>query len=275
MKKYVLCIPSGGFTDTLTQIQRSWHYCRAHNRTLVVDTMCSSCMRAQFSTYLNVVGDVEVIGEITKELVEHLNEHGQDVYAVTEASFDHNQKFDEYCLVERTRGGMWWFSQQQIQAFGAFADNLRIDPLVSKYIQQQLCKLPSVYDAIHVRNTDYQTDYRSFFNKVLPQLKTDHVLVCSDDYDCLQYAKEFFPQTILQVINLTPNPDKPRHKMMNVDYHKRNLDLLCDLFAMAKSQSFFYTQCHNNKWNKGFAGFSMLTKCLHDNPNITSKILQG
>ena len=280
MKKYVLCIASGGFTDTLSQIQRAWHYCRENGRTLVIDTLCSSSMRAQFNSCFDVVGDVEVVGTITKEIVNVLNAFTShpprvsgNVYKDCSAGFDHACTYDEQCLVERAKGGTSWYDKEKQKTFLKFANCLKLQPLVSEHVKSCLNRLPSQYDAVHVRNTDYQTDYKTFFNTLRPKLQCDNLLVCSDDYDCVQYAKEFFTQTVWQAIDLTPNDKKPRHQVTGIDYHQRNLDLLCDLFALARAQRLHYTKCNNNKWNKGFSGFTMLAKLLHDNPNVISLIL--
>ena len=41
-KKYVLCIPSGGFNDELSQMELCYKYCQFFNRTLLIDTFKSN-----------------------------------------------------------------------------------------------------------------------------------------------------------------------------------------------------------------------------------------
>ena len=71
-KKYVLCIPNGGFNDQLSQIELCYKYCELFNRVLMINTE-DSIYRISFDEYFYFKNNkVEIIynSKLIKEIVE-------------------------------------------------------------------------------------------------------------------------------------------------------------------------------------------------------------
>jgi len=175
-------------------------------------------------------------------------------------------RLEDVVVHHRSGGGLESFYAIQL---------LTLTESVRSAIRQGLSKCGDDYDAIHIRNTDIRTDYRSFLSEAAPNLSGRRVLVCSDDRAVIRSAKELL--TGSQVFTVTETEDtggQPLHKQgisRDTDERRRlNINMLVDLLCLASSRKLLITasnkQCSNS-------GFSSLAELLHEHPYLINQLM--
>lgn len=297
-ERIVLCRPRGGLNDMLVQIERCHQYCRKYNRKLYIDGSRGGFLD-DFSNYFIPSKGVSFkkidflhapFDVFPKELNENIYEYevqlkkkeiGGSNYVTekgTPITFDFNRDYNEQILVHEQPGG---------GSTGYLA--LAKMQLVNEVRQHILEKIEAIkkltakdkYDAIHIRNTDYQTDYMSFFNIIKRKINKTTVL-CTDDFQCQQDAKEYFGGKVITVTDIPDLSNAIRedgsaphnrsftlHQNKNLDRYKTNIDALTDVFILASSNNLYYTSV-----SKGtLSGFTFLAKSLNSNKAILKSLL--
>ncbi len=152
----------------------------------------------------------------------------------------------------------------------------RLNSTIQSNIKQQLTVLGDDYDAIHIRHTDYQTDYEPFLRQLSTQLSGRRVLVCSDNPHVKKRASEILTNSKVQCI---PQPfDTPDTGQFGLPVHyqwhltlqerrQRNIGLLTDLIGLAKSRKLYFTEVRKGD-GFGYSGFSRLASELQSRPDI-------
>jgi len=152
----------------------------------------------------------------------------------------------------------------------------RLNECIRNQIFERLKELPEDYDAIHIRHTDYRTNYEAFIHSINSQLVGRTVLMCSDNPDVIQFAKENL--RLSKVISVTnfdelstdPSRLRPAHFQWHLPMHvrrSRNISMLAELVGLSKSARFFYTTVKKDDFG-GHSGFSTLAEGLRKNPGI-------
>ena len=243
---YLLCRPRGGVNDTLVQIAKCWKYSMLRRRFLIVDTTRAG-LRDPLDHYFepNRQGRSFVLS-LAPSLTHDLNSLECHPTALTgridsykgvrtpggildEASgvrttFDFSQPYDARLLVHEESGGG--------RGLG-FLTQLRFRDEVAETIAQRLRSLPLHYRAIHIRNTDIDTDYETYFRSIKPELEGQDLLVCSDDRVCVEHARQFFAGNRVHTVSDIPDTGgKPLHKLRQ-GVRDNNLDAFTDLMAMS------------------------------------------
>lgn len=275
MSKYVLCVPRGGLNDTLCQIQRCWEYCERFKRTLLIDTKKSGIF-LEFSNFFidkkntnfrfEVPSDLicflnkmdcqisEVDGKIDTYLTEY--KFGNYVLENTDInlSFDFHKEYSQSLLIHEQCGG-------GILSLNLLS-NLGLSNKVSQRLQNYL--IDGDYDSIHVRNTDYKTDYWKLFYRIKPEICHKKVLVCSDDINVIQCSKLFFSDSeiIVGTSNIFAMDGRPLHRQINeyTDDEKRLLseNAIIDLILIAKSKKIHYSKLLDFNYLSGFTTLAVL-----------------
>jgi hypothetical protein len=137
------------------------------------------------------------------------------------------------------------------------------------------------YDALHIRHTDYQTNYVPFVKEIKPKLENRTLLLCSDNPDVIDTVREMLDQTQVVVLSETlgekrVRPGNPLHRNGSRDrafIRKRNIDMITDLMAMGKARHLYFTQIINKRWNHSYSGFSRLAKHLHERPLVWNALM--
>ena len=174
-KQYLLCLPTMGFNDVLSQLARAWMYAEIHNRTLVLDTRHSP-FQDSFARYFSTATK-NVLLHPGEALLRHFDTlstwppdlrgrpydalkipyGGHNRYSLT---MDLLRPYQEDLLVHRSTHG---------DDLGHIAlRKLRLIPEVALEIARSLVVLGEDYDAVHIRNTDIGTDYCFFFARYSP-----------------------------------------------------------------------------------------------------------
>lgn len=136
------------------------------------------------------------------------------------------------------------------------------------------------YDAIHIRNTDYKSEYITFFELIKPKTLCRRILLCSDNPDIMFVAKEKMGQTEIVFIEKyfprSQTNNSPIHfqwGMSKETIQLNNVIMLADLIGMAKSKNLYYPNLTENIHLARFSGFSMLAENLKSRPELVDQLM--
>ena len=104
-----------------------------------------------------------------------------------------------------------------------------------RLLERNYQKLPKPYLSIHIRNTDYQCDYKKLYNEnkeLIHQYKS--IYIATDD----KFSLEFFKERGLTIYNFTTVPDiisENLHYSEDISGDIKIKDLISDLYLMSMS----------------------------------------
>ena len=296
LDRVVLCRPQGGLNDVLCQIERVCSYAERFDRTAVIDTNHHSThsIKDQFSRYF-VSRQKRVILDAATEIEFHLrnasvvpnflagdclrydahfdHELGRFVERTTRKliTFDFDKDYAEPLLVHHDSGRV-------AGASVAALSRLRLHDDLSDELIKRLKSIGTNYVSIHIRNTDYTTNYQPLLNqiKTLPALHNcENLFVATDDAACLQFCRNMFPD--IRIISFSKLPEqsgRPIHRLSDGDdIYERNKDAILDLLMLALSDKFLFFGLNENRWGFKFSGFSLLANDLHSSKKVLSALI--
>ncbi len=295
--KYLLCRPKGGLNDTLCQIEKCWKYCEKNNRLLIIDTTKSGIF-INFSDLFKPKNNLQFIFEINQSLINELNklncqikelEGNIDNYTseylknenyilkkvgteikseCIKLSFNFKKNYDEDLLIHEQCGG--GVESLDLLKKLKLSDNMR--SLFKKN------EIEGDYKSIHVRNTDYKTDYRVLLENLKETLKDEKVLVCSDDYVVIEESIKVLNKStiITKTSNNFSKSGIPLHSTYS-NYtieEKREItqNSIIDLLLLAKSKKIHYSILSGYNFYK-ISGFTKLALILNEKNDILEDLL--
>jgi len=296
-RKFLLCRPSGGLTDTLCQIETCWRYAQQFGRILAIDASASGLWGDFADFFVLKAADLEVHARATPQLMADLNAmsccpaalRGRlslpdgrlgyacrwdaslsalvDAQSGSRLSFDFTIDHPQDVLLHHQAGG------GPSQAF-ALLQRVVLTADLALECRQRLAAFGRDYDAIHIRNSDYRTDWKEFLTRIAPELSLPAVLVCSDDRNVLSYAQDFFKGKRLLASSMPPDTaGKALHThefAMSPELRRRVVrDGLIDLIALARGATLHYT----NTTNGYPSGYSELARHLHLNRAVLESLI--
>lgn len=286
--KVVLCLPRAGLNDVLNQIARCATYASKHDRILIIDSERGAIGASIFDFLLPFPGQTLKIWRLSPDLNVWLTRNtsiepeilqgivtnfsakyvgdGKKYFALKGSeiplTFDMSRKYSKDILVHSQGGG----GNRAI----TFLERMAFRRKIAEKIGQRVAALGSDYQAIHVRNTDMQTDYKPYFEELKPQLAGQRVLICSDDAQCKAYARHYFDAS--EVVEVTTTPDlegKRLHGNKTLDPFQQVFDSFVDLMAMGSASALHFT----SPTIKKSSGFSRLANALKDNPEVRDGLM--
>ena len=298
-KKIVLCIPHGGLNDTLCQIEFCRQYAIKFDRTLYLDTRKSGLL-GDFSIFFKMLDSVGIQHISCSSDIDfaHLNKlsafpsvldgrlDSYDSYysptirkiveriSDTPVTFNMDSEYVEDVLVHQQPGG-------GSKSF-ALLSHLTFSAPIKEEIRNRLAVLPEKYSAVHVRNTDYKSDYVSFFEDIKESVSGSNLLICSDDAEVIDYAKNYFINSkVFSITTTTLRDQKPLHRASAYkDDNMRilaTLNALTDLIALAKSETLHFPKIGklsaSGESTLGTSGFSRLAEYLFLNKNLINSLM--
>jgi hypothetical protein len=289
--RILLCVPHGGLNDTLCQIEKCREYALSYGRDLYLDTRRSGLM-ADFDTFfeldrspgLNCITRVDdktfvklnmlsaFPSEVQGKIGGYLNIYCQKTHLQIEAAsksvltFDFARDYSEDLLVHEQHGGGLRSANLMRQ--------LKLSAMARAYISERLAPLPVRYDAVHIRHTDYKTDYVKFLLELRGVVAQKYVVICSDNAEVIAEARSILSNS--NVLTVTQLPDlhgKPLHQFRSYKFENERIEAtlrsLADLLALAMSERFHFTNVE-----RGYAsGFSRLASFLHENKFVVRSLL--
>lgn len=290
--RYLFCRPHGGLNDTLVQLELCRRHAARFGRTMIVDLSRSGLRlpfdevfvaRADFGAPVlsmtpdlaRVLDGIESVrpSEVAGRVSSYAAEWDVQADCTTErqsgvrVTFDFDRDHPETLIVHEEAGG-------GTRGFG-FLRHVALAPAMADAIARRLIPLGRDYDTIHVRNTDLSTDYVALFANCRRLFAGRRLLVCSDSAEVKAYAARVFADsTILSAADIPDLPGLPLHATRGTDPRKTAVDLLCDLFAIARSSNFVFTTVRSRGGTRpGFSGFSVLADMLRQQPAVVRGLL--
>lgn len=288
--KILLCRAYCGMGDTFNQIEKCWRYAEANDRTLVIDTRDSGLL-GDFSDFFgprtnqptvyfnpcealqafpNLLSDWYCQSSLKPRADRPLGACQSVVTSRTanrvQTSFDFDRSHQEQVILHESGGG------------GSISfhllDRVMLAPGFREEVLHRLDHLPLDYFAVHVRNTDYQTDYKTLFERIRHRLPGQNLLVCSDDANVICYAKEFFGYSrIYQSSEIPLTHGMPLHDPSTyADPNSRRAataNAIADLLALGRAKHVFITRHAKGQTS----GYSKLARHLCDNKYVIDQVL--
>ena len=182
---YLYCEPRGGFHDILNSIIRGLHYCNKNNRTLLVNGK-RSIYEVNFADYFDI-SDKNVIFD-TNKIIDICNNNNYTIYPnifngimmnvlnapVVNSEFAFTYTHETNFNYKGVRLGLPENNRPEniivfSECWGGERGYLLFKELIFNSNIKDICKerynrLQKPYLCIHIRNTDYQCDYKSYFN---------------------------------------------------------------------------------------------------------------
>lgn len=138
------------------------------------------------------------------------------------------------------------------------------------------------YDAIHIRNTDYKSEYATFLERVKIKTLGRRILLSTDNPDVIYFAKETMKQTeIVEIEKFPPKSNRksgPLHFQWGMSKERiqlNNIIMLADLIGMANSKNLFFPNLTENIHLAKFSGFSLLAENLKSRPALIDQLMGG
>ncbi|MDO9102005.1 MAG: glycosyltransferase [Candidatus Nitrotoga sp.] len=291
IEKFLLCRPHGGLNDTLCQIEQCWRYAEKFGRTLIIDTLNSGLL-AEFSEFFSPRDSLTKVhfslseeqlcflntltclphstqGKLNTYFAVYSKDLGNCMDRETSEmlTFNFDKNYDELVLIHEQCGG----GNLSFDLLNRISISENIRPIVLDRIQH----LGHEYLAIHVRNTDYQTQYKDLFRDVYPSVNNKSLLICSDDAEVISHARNFFTLSNVLTSSQTPRTGKkPLHLSSthsdDEQRKKATINSIIDLIALGRSTKLYFA----NVTAGHSSGFSRLARHLCQNKNVIDALLK-
>ncbi|SPF79830.1 hypothetical protein [Pseudoprimorskyibacter insulae] len=240
--KYVLCLPQGGFNDTLCQIWRAAECARKTGRTLLLDTRYSG-LSANLFDYFDTSFACETAHPAQHGIEADLRDGvlyvtGREILALPlDATHQIKDQIDapgEATIITHFAYGG---GDDGIKALA----HMHPKPAVQDHILTHLPINERGYLSVHIRNTDMATDYQTALARLRPYLKGKTVLLCSDDEAVAQYfSAAYSDHCKVHLSGSARSTDgSPLHLGRTEGIEAANLDMLTDLYSLAFSERLF------------------------------------
>lgn len=283
--------PLGGLNDTFCQIQKALHFAEETGRHLFLDTQDSGLL-GPFDDFFEFVGDHShvTIGfpeqalddwdgldvsppELTGRIREFFACPLPDRYQLMPDPKSHAVRLpppdtDTAVIVHHQSGGG--------RKSRLLLPRIRVTSHVAQTITEMAGTLPNSYAAIHIRATDYTTDYEDVLRRLVRRERKLPVVVCSDNPEVLAHARVVLGHD--RVISFPDDtgvpPGTPLHKAANYSSaeakRRSTLALLRDIYVMSGATHFYYAPVdQRGKFGEiRFSGLSEFVSYLHANQQL-------
>jgi hypothetical protein len=293
--RLVLCRPQGGLNDVLCQIERVCRYAEKFDRSVIIDTNhhSTASIKDHFSRYFvsrqkrlfldltEVEFELKNVGVVPHFLANDLVRYDANFdhhlgYFVEKntrqpITFDFNKDYTEPLLVHHASGRLHGASV-------AALSRLRLHENLRDELTKRLSSIGSNYVSVHIRNTDYKTNYQPLLNKLKSHnaLKNcENLFVATDDIACLEFCRDLF--TGINVVSFSKLPQESGRRMHRLserdDIYERNKDAILDLLMLALSRKFIFFEINQNRWDAKYSGFSLLALDLRNSMTVLNELI--
>ena len=285
--KYVLCRPRGGLNDMLCEIEKCRMYAQQHGRKLLIDTAFSG-FKDHFWRYFELfMPDPMIEGVLNYSALDrmstlpHFVQGNVSTFQATrlptlaggyvdaktgeKVSFDFSKAHEETLLLHEQE---WAGSLISAQLLG----RLCLTNEVKEIVLEKLATLPKQYDAIHVRHSDYTTNYKDFLASIKSGLTSRNVLICSDSTEVMDYCKsELKESKLYRLSTFDKTHGKPLHQGgSSLGQFETNVEAITDLIALALCERIYFDYIEQVPTT---SGFSSLAATLYHNKHVVDRLL--
>jgi len=273
----------------LCQIGKCAVYAEQHGRVLVIGTRITG-FQEPFGQYFESLNPRIVFA--TRQLLDYLNT--LDVYPDCVKGKIHTYR-KEYSIVHRNfvcieNGDLLSFNfgcaygERLLMHHALGGGKKSIDALkqlrlrgeMVARLRERISILGKHYVGIHVRHTDYKSDYKPFLRMIAKNFEEPHIALCTDSLEVLDYARSIFRQPVHNFCAFPDGSAGPLHTSNQLDKRETNTDSILDLFTLAKANTLFLvpisngSQYHNSS---GISGYSRLAGELKKNRPLLNALI--
>ena len=294
--RYILCRPQGGLNDMLGEIEKCCQYGKKFNRIVIVDTnyLGSNSFHDDLSKYFVSIQENLILSlDKFKEVISRLDVYPKfldgkvnsysiiykegtefpiDDVAGKYISFDFNKDYSEKLLVHHASGGA-------TNSHLLFRRLKLREELISE-LQNRLTDIGGSYLGLHIRNTDYFSDYLS----VVPRIEKQNyqkIFISTDNQATLDLLKEKLKKDCYSFASVLSNNNEPIHLQKNLnrqDIYRRNVDSILDLIMLALAKKLICLPISGRRGNDKspiFSGYSILSMNLRTSRDSLSLFLSN
>jgi hypothetical protein len=290
--RLLLCRPQGGLNDILCQIERACRYAERFARTVVVDTdyLHTEYVRDAFSRYF-VSEQARLVldpGEIRARLddldvfpdflagrvnryrarYDHNVKNFVDEETGRAISFDFDTDYPQPLLVHHACGG-------GVLSIGALS-RMRLSENLASLLRERLAAIGRDYVALHIRNTDYRTEYEEWLAENRSKL-AGPVFVATDNRATVARCRSILgAERIHSFAKLEAEGEEPLHPIADrKDAYRRNCDAILDLLMLALAKQLYVFQIMPNPNGVSYSGFSVLAANLKNCETMLRRLVAG
>jgi hypothetical protein len=295
MDKYLLCRPQGGLNDILCQIEKCCRYAEKTHRIVIVDTNYkhSESFHENLSYYFesrqnrlflsleDAPVDLEQLDVYPECLQGKLNSYQtsekvpfqpfKERSSGQAIEFDFAKDYPHQLLVHHQGGGGKISSSALLR--------LKLTDYVKQALIKRFTKIDGSYWALHIRHTDYHTDYNSAI-ELIKKYRPPRLFISTDNQLVLDEIISKLPET--KILTFSKNLSKdgaPIHKtrLGNKIDSEKNMDALLDLLMLSMATQLII--CKISGGNVAYklptySGFSLLSNQLWENKVILNHLLK-
>lgn len=223
ISRYFFCFPQGGFNDICQIIWNCLEYCRKFNRILIIDTRYIITFKDDFRNFI-IINDPLVYKDDIDELfcaikngtffpifVDDITKISNIKGLVSKFSWKKlsfiyydNKVNMTFSLKNDYEEQFLFFST--VQGGSNIVKLLKISNIESSLkekIRNRYLSLPENFISIHIRNTDYTSNFKKFFENHLNDFKNKNIFLATDDYKVVNFFKEnIFKEKLFHFSNI-------------------------------------------------------------------------
>ena len=291
LQRILLCRPASGLHDNICQIDLCCRHAERFERVVIVETdyQSSKHVRDSFSNYF-VSTDPNLILDAGpyRDLFDRLDVTPSGLFGrVTSAA----------CRFQWGRGYVDSQTDQSMavdlsidhaarllvyHSLGSHPDGfrvmakLRLHPDLAQELVKRLGGIERPYCGIHIRNTDYKTDYEQGLEAIKTKIDGP-IFLATDDRHVLEYARALFGESRVYSFATFPGgPARPLHGLAPEDNaYERNADAILDLMMLALAKDFYGFRLIPNSNGIDYSGYALLAAKLRQAPKILQTLLSG
>jgi len=269
-KKYLICLPQGGFNDMLNRIYFSYQYALRNKRILVIDTrrcdfrddirkyIIFNLIKGSYYTgsfdelYKNLQNKSIYPEEFTGKNINSIDIKSESLY------FNPTKLYFQQVLITCGYGG-------GIEADSLLKSCRFTEKIINEYRRRKEI-LPSLYISIHIRNTDYTSDIPKFLEEI--NVNESDIFLASDNADTIEIFKEKYGSRLYSFSNI---PKGSYGQNIHIDLKTSsnaeniNIDCIVDLLLLASGSKILYSL------NK--SGYTKLALSIHKQPDLLSHLI--
>jgi hypothetical protein len=291
--QYILCRPMGGLNDVFSQIEKCCRYAELTGRSMVVDTAYPGIdygvafseifISRQQKLHLDFKGlpaDLTQASIYPPALQNHLHDYVikrtppapyVEAHSGQAIEIDFQKRYEHDILVHHQLGS--WFNSHFLFL------RLGLKPEVTQLFLKRLAQIGGPYVGVHIRHTDYQSDYGDLlerFKKKPPR----RLFLATDNHSVLQtFRTELGTSEIFSFAQDLSLNGEPVHMASSGGLYplRRNQDALVDLLLLALAQSIQVAPLTGRTgWSSfpRYSGFSTLAIRLNRNRILLDHFLK-
>lgn len=295
MDKYLLCRPQGGLNDMLCQIEKCCRYAEKTHRIVIVDThykhsenfheelthYFQSRQNRLFLSLKDAPVDLEQLDVYPECLQGKLNSYQTSEKIAFQPfkerdsgkaiQFDFTKNYPHQLLVHHQGGGGSISSSALLR--------LKLTDTVKLALLKRLKTIERSYCGIHIRHTDYRSDYASAI-ELLKKKPPARLFVATDSQLVLDDIMHQLPDTKVFSFSKTLSQDgTPIHmaKVLGKQVKpNQNMDALLDLLMLSMATQLIICKISGGTVAyklPSYSGFSMLARQLWENKIILKNLL--